>query len=141
MVNAISCKEAAKYSNNMFGVISIPYQYMGEYRTKVTLNLNANQHFRTVLTFEKEEDISLPLPTENNINPDDYVYGNNLDLRLIKDDGTTLIADSDSLKNNVEVIDAVIPSSGVYLLQVRFTDSILNNTNSDLHYWLSWRTY
>lgn len=114
---------------------------MGEYRTKVTLNLNANQHFRTVLTFEKEEDISLPLPTENNINPDDYVYGNNLDLRLIKDDGTTLIADSDSLKNNVEVIDAVIPSSGVYLLQVRFTDSILNNTNSDLHYWLSWRTY
>ena len=87
---------------------------------------------RIALTFEKEEEIDLSA-----------VYGNNIDIRLVRDNPySTYCVASESTNNNVELIDTWITTTGEYCLQIRLTDSILESgANNDLHYWISWRTY
>ena len=133
LVNAVNTYDVVDSQNRFFGAYSYSYNTPGEYSTKVTLNLHKRKHFRAVLTFLNEGD------------DDDLSdgYGNNIDMRLVRDNPySTFCVSSASLYNNVEVIDTYIDTTMDYCLQLRLRGSILDSVdNPDLHYWISWREY
>lgn len=132
LVNAVNSYQCSDWHNEYYGVYLASNTAPTTYRTIKTFSFNRRDNIRITLTFKKEEDI--PLSSQ---------YGNNIDIRLISDEANpTYYIASESTNNNVELIDTQIPTTGTYLLQIRFTNSILDpNDNNDLHYWVSWRTY
>ena len=132
LVNAVNSYKCSDWHNEYYGVYLACNTAPTAYRTIKTFNFNRRDNIRIALTFEKEEDILLSSQ-----------YGNNIDIRLISDEvNPTFYIASESTNNNVELIDTQIPTTGTYLLQIRFTNSILDPIdNNDLHYWVSWRSY
>ncbi|MBQ8057107.1 MAG: S8/S53 family peptidase [Ruminococcus sp.] len=132
LVNAVRSYECSNYGTEYYGVYSASQTAPTEYKTVATYNLKKGESIRVALTFEKEENILLY-----------EEYGNNIDIRLVRDNPySTYCVASESTNNNVELIDTKIQTTGNYCLQVRLTSSMLDPSgNSDLHYWISWRTY
>ena len=134
VVNAVNSFEIADSDllNNYYGVYLASQSAPTEYKTIATFDLAKGDNLRAALTFEKEENILLT-----------QEYGNNIDIRLVRNNPySTYCVASESTNNNVELIDTKVPSTGIYWLQIRFTESILEpSINNELHYWVSWRVY
>ncbi len=133
LINAVNSFDIASSDrrNYYYGMYLASDTAPTEYTTIAELDLSKGDSLRVALTFQKEENI--PLTSE---------YGNNIDIRLVRDNQySTYCVKSESTNNNVELIDTKISSTGKYWLQVRLTSSILDSDNNDLHYWVSWRKY
>ena len=99
--------------------------------TKETIYLNQGDRIRIALAFSKAENESIL----------DALYGNDIDIRLISSEGSEVFcAFGNSKKNNVEIIDEVVPNTGYYCLQMRLWSSIIEpGSENTLRYWISWR--
>lgn len=128
LVNAINSFNAME---NVYYEAYLTNHPTGVYDTIADVYIKKGQTIRIALTFEKEEDINLT-----------SYYGNNIDIRLAQTAGYAVHAKSESLKDNVEIIEYKATSSGTYNIQTRLTSSTLTtNGNYDLHYWVSWYIY
>lgn len=128
LVNAINSFSAM---DNVYYEAYTANSTTGVYDTIADVYIKKGQTIRIALTFEKEEDITLTT-----------YYGNNIDIRLAQTAGYAVHAKSESVKNNVEIIEFKATSSGTYNIQTRLTSSILTASgNNDLHYWVSWYIY
>ena len=128
LVNAINSLNAM---DNVYYEAYTASSTTGVYDTIADVYIKKGQTIRIALTFEKEEYIDLTT-----------YYGNNIDIRLAQTAGYAVHAKSESLKDNVEIIEFKATSSGTYNIQTRLTSSILTTSgNNDLHYWVSWYIY
>lgn len=116
LVNAVKAHSVSVSGNDYYGVwlsstISSPY-----YNTEETIYLQQGDRIRIAMAFSKAEDLVLTA-----------AYGNDIDIRLISSSGaSTYCALGSSKKNNVEIIDEVVPTTGCYFyLQMRLWDAIV----------------
>lgn len=83
-----------------------------------TQTYTAGQKIRVILVFGKNNDVSIA--SASNMD--------NLDLKLINNSTSNVVATSSSTRNNIEIIEYTIPSNGTYYFQT-YATTVQNTTN------------
>ena len=130
LVDAKESLLITEFGNEIYGAWTSNASAPTQYYDKATLHLYADNRVRIATSFRKAENI--PITT---------YYGNNIDIRLV-DTNSDFCVSSESLNNNIELIDTVVPSDGYYKIQMRLTNSILSpGTNDNLRFWMCWNVF
>lgn len=130
LVNAKESLSITEFGNEVYGAWISSAVAPTQYYDKATLHLYADNRVRIAVSFRKAENIPVS----------DY-YGNNIDIRLV-DVNSDFCVSAESLNNNLEIIDAIVPHDGNYKIQMKLTDSILSpGSNDNLRFWMCWNVF
>jgi len=103
---------------NAYGLRSGTLKTNSSTSNSSTYTYTAGQKIRVVLVFGKNNDVSIT--SSSNMD--------NLDLKLINNSTSNVVASSSSTRNNIEIIEYTIPSNGTYYFQT-YATTVQNTTN------------